>query len=195
MGSQASMLLRNEELEAIKKETGFSHSQIAHLYRRFTTLDKEESGSLSREDFQRIPELAINPLGDRIISAFFPDGEDQVNFRGFIRILAHFRLIDNDVKNKDVIGSEPLNSRINKLRFAFQLYNLDKDDKISRSELLQVLHMMVGVNISDEQLGIIADGTIQEADQDGDGTISFTEFVNILEKVHIKQKMSIQFLD
>lgn len=29
---------------------------------------------LSREDFQRIPELAINPLGDRIINAFFPEG-------------------------------------------------------------------------------------------------------------------------
>lgn len=28
----------------------------------------------SREDFQRIPELAINPLGDRIINAFFPEG-------------------------------------------------------------------------------------------------------------------------
>ncbi|MBZ3882614.1 Calcineurin B homologous protein 1 [Sciurus carolinensis] len=187
------MLLRNEELEAIKKETGFSHSQIARLYKRFTTLDKEENGTLSREDFQRIPELAINPLGDRIISAFIPDGEDQVNFRGFIRILAHFRPID--AKSKDGNGSEPLNSRINKLRFAFQLYDLDKDDKISRSELLQVLHMMVGVNIPDEQLGVIADRTIQEADQDGDGAISFTEFVKVLEKVQIEQKMSIQFLD
>lgn len=28
----------------------------------------------SRDDFQRIPELAINPLGDRIINAFFPEG-------------------------------------------------------------------------------------------------------------------------
>lgn len=37
--------------------------------------------------------------------------------------------------------------------------------------------MMVGVNISDEQLGSIADRTIQEADQDGDSAISFTEFI------------------
>ena len=28
----------------------------------------------SREDFLRIPELAINPLGDRIVHAFFKDG-------------------------------------------------------------------------------------------------------------------------
>lgn len=39
--------------------------------------------------------------------------------------------------------------------------------------------MMVGVNISDEQLGSIADRTIQEADQDGDCAISFAEFVKV----------------
>ncbi|XP_077178965.1 calcineurin B homologous protein 1 isoform X1 [Paroedura picta] len=171
-----------------------SHSQITRLYSRFTSLDKGENGTLSREDFQRIPELAINPLGDRIINAFFPEGEDQVNFRGFMRTLAHFRPIEDNEKSKDQNGPEPLNSRSNKLHFAFQLYDLDKDDKISREELLQVLRMMVGVNISDEQLGSIADRTIQEADQDGDSAISFTEFVKVLEKVDVEQKMSIRFL-
>ncbi|XP_047718654.1 calcineurin B homologous protein 1 isoform X1 [Prionailurus viverrinus] len=173
---------------------GVSHSQITRLYSRFTSLDKGENGTLSREDFQRIPELAINPLGDRIINAFFPEGEDQVNFRGFMRTLAHFRPIEDNEKSKDVNGPEPLNSRSNKLHFAFRLYDLDKDDKISRDELLQVLRMMVGVNISDEQLGSIADRTIQEADQDGDSAISFTEFVKVLEKVDVEQKMSIRFL-
>lgn len=36
---------------------------------------------------------------------------------------------------------------------AFQMYDLDSDDKISREELLAVLHMMVGDNISEEQVG------------------------------------------
>ncbi|KAG7229177.1 hypothetical protein INR49_013120 [Caranx melampygus] len=177
MGSRASTLLREEEIEEIKKETGFSHSQITRLYSRFTSLDKGENGTLSREDFQRIPELAINPLGDRIINAFFPEGEDQVNFRGFMRTLAHFRPIEDNEKNKNATASEPLNSRTNKLLFAFRLYDLDRDDKISRDELLQVLRMMVGVNISDEQLGSIADRTIQEADTNGDNSISFNEFI------------------
>ncbi|CAI5763973.1 calcineurin B homologous protein 1 [Podarcis lilfordi] len=115
MGSRASTLLRDEEIEEIKKETGFSHSQITRLYSRFTSLDKGENGTLSREDFQRIPELAINPLGDRIINAFFPEGEDQVNFRGFMRTLAHFRPIEDNEKSKDQNGPEPLNSRSNKL--------------------------------------------------------------------------------
>jgi hypothetical protein len=57
---------------------------------------------------------------------------------------------------------------------------LDGDDKISRDELLAVLHMMVGANISEEQLGSIADRTIHEADLDGDKQISFDEFVQAL---------------
>ena len=35
---------------------------------------------------------------------------------------------------------------------AFKMYDLDGDDKISRDELLAVLHMMVGENISEEQV-------------------------------------------
>lgn len=35
---------------------------------------------------------------------------------------------------------------------AFKMYDLDDDNKISRDELLAVLHMMVGANISDEQV-------------------------------------------
>jgi calcineurin B family protein 1 len=36
-----------------------------------------QKGYLTREDFLRIPELAINPLGDRIVHAFFNDGKKQ----------------------------------------------------------------------------------------------------------------------
>ena len=38
------------------------------------------------------------------------------------------------------------------LTVAFKMYDLDGDDKISRDELLAVLHMMVGANISEDQV-------------------------------------------
>ena len=44
------------------------------------------------------------------------------------------------------------NTRENKLRFAFQMYDLDDDDKVSVAEILTVLQMMVGVNIPDDQV-------------------------------------------
>ena len=49
MGSKASILLREEEIEEIRNETGFSANQIVRLYSRFTALDKTGSGTLSRE--------------------------------------------------------------------------------------------------------------------------------------------------
>jgi len=82
-----------------------------------------------------------------------------------------------------------------KLHFAFRMYDLDGDDKISKGELLAVLTMMVGANISSEQLISIAERTIMEADQDKDELISFEEFANVLAKTDVEQKMSIRFLN
>jgi len=194
MGSKASILLQEQEIEEIQRETGFSHSQIVRLYSRFTSLDKSNNGYLSREDFLRIPELAINPLGDRIVHAFFMDGSDDgVNFKQFMKTLARFR----PVKGKEDRTSKAakLNSREEKLRFAFRMYDLDGNNFISRDELLAVLHMMVGANISEDQLGNIADRTIAEVDASGDDVISFDEFLKIMEKVDVEQKMSIRFLN
>ncbi|KAJ8880800.1 hypothetical protein PR048_017271 [Dryococelus australis] len=188
MGNKSSLLLREEEIAQIQEETGFTPNQIERLYSRFTSLDRGDCGTLSREDFLRIPELAINPLGDRIVHAFFEEGStDRVNFRQFMRVLARFRPIKKGRDNR-------LNSREQKLKFAFKMYDLDNDDKISRDELLAILHMMVGANISEEQLTSIAERTILEADQNGDQMISFEEFCSALERTDVEQKMSIRFL-
>jgi calcineurin B family protein 1 len=48
---------------------------------------------------------------------------------------------------------------------------------------------------SEEQLSIIADKTISEADINGDGLISFEEFSKTFEKSDIEHKMSIRFLN
>ena len=105
-------------------------NQIERLWSRFTSLDKQQKGHLTREDFLRIPELAINPLGDRIVHAFFRDSSNKdeeeggkfnganekeiVNFPDFVRVLAHFRPIKkNAEKNK-------MNSRTEKLRCKYK---------------------------------------------------------------------------
>jgi len=190
--SRSSLQLQNDDIKTIQAETGFTPSQIERLYCRFSSLDKENKGYLSREDFLRIPELAINPLGDRIVHAFFYESknseDDKVDFRDFVRVLAHFRPIKKEKTSK-------LNSRMEKLHFAFRMYDLDGDDKISKGELLAVLTMMVGANISSEQLISIAERTIMEADQDKDELISFEEFANVLAKTDVEQKMSIRFLN
>ena len=65
----------------------------------------------------------------------------------------------NSSKNK-------LNTRADKLHFAFRMYDLNGNDYISKEELLAVLTMMVGSNIKTEQLLSIAERIIMEADAD-----------------------------
>jgi len=190
--NRSSMQLRQEDVQAIQDETGFPPQQIERLYTRYASLDKAGKGHLIREDLLRIPELAINPLRDRIVHAFFyesKNGEDDtVDFKDFVRVLAHFRPIKkNEEKNK-------LNTRNQKLHFAFRMYDTDGDDMISKKEVMEVLTMMVGENICKEQLLSIAERTIIEADTDRDNLISFDEFVKVLERTDVEQKMSIRFL-
>lgn len=73
MGSTASMQLQAEELEEISKETGFTTNQVKRLYSRFTSLDKDNTGYLDKTDFERIPELHVNPMRDRILEVLIND--------------------------------------------------------------------------------------------------------------------------
>ncbi|XP_071387053.1 calcineurin B homologous protein 2, partial [Centroberyx affinis] len=170
-----------------------SPAHIVRLFDRFEFLDKERRGQLRPQDFGAVKELAMNPIGDRIIGAFFPPGQETVDFPSFIRVLARFRPADEN-RSRDPSQPEPVNSRTSKLKFAFQLYDQDRDGKISRAELLQVLRAMLGMQVTEEQLQSIADRAIQEADLDQDDAISFEEFRKSLEKVNIDHKMSIRFL-
>lgn len=94
MGNKSSLMLQDDEIKQISGQTGFSPQQIEKLYSRFTQLDRAHCGSLSKNDLLSIPELAINPLCDRLIEMFFFDRDqedERINFRQFMRVLAAFR--------------------------------------------------------------------------------------------------------
>ncbi|KAF8356283.1 chpf-1 [Pristionchus pacificus] len=191
MGNSSSLMLRDEEIDNISKETEFNRNQIVRLYSRFLSLDKKGQGFLEREDLMNVPELAVNPLGDRIVDAFFTlAGKDDkhLNFRQFVQVLAYFQPIDKTKKNQ-------LNDRSKKLKFAFMMYDLNRNGYITREEFKVILNSMVGANITADQLDKIADRTIEEADTDQDGKISFEEFCKAMEKTDIEDKMSIRFLN
>lgn len=116
-----------------------------------------------------------------------------MDFTTFVRILAHFRPTETN-RTRDGAQPEQANSRTRKLKFVFQLYDQDRDGKISRQELLQVLRAMLEMQVTEDQLQSIAERAIQEVDLDQDDAISFDEFKKSLEKVNIDHKMSSRFL-
>ncbi|XP_070684787.1 calcineurin B homologous protein 2 isoform X2 [Pempheris klunzingeri] len=166
MGSSSSSMTNIPDAQQLIQETGFSAAHILRLYERFEFLDKDKRGELRQE---------------------------TVDFASFVRILAHFRPTDTS-RTRDGAQQEPANSSTGKLKSAFQLYDQDRDGKISRAELLQVLRAMMGIQVTEEQLHSIAERAIQEADLDRDDAISFDEFRQSLEKVNVDHKMSIRFL-
>uniref|UniRef100_A0A5F8H497 Protein phosphatase 3 regulatory subunit B, alpha n=1 Tax=Monodelphis domestica TaxID=13616 RepID=A0A5F8H497_MONDO len=139
--------------------------EIKRLGKRFKKLDLDNSGSLSVEEFMSLPELQQNPLVQRVIDIFDTDGNGEVDFKEFIEGVSQFS-VKGDKEQK--------------LRFAFRIYDMDKDGYISNGELFQVLKMMVGNNLKDTQLQQIVDKTIINADKDGDGRISFEEFCAVI---------------
>ena len=74
---------------------------------------------------------------------------------------------------------------------AFKVYDIDRDGFISNGELFIVLKMMVGNNLRDNQLQQIVDKTIMEADLDGDGKVSFQDFIKMVETTDVAQKMTL----
>ena len=111
-----------------------------------------------------------------MIAIFDEDGGGDVDFQEFVSGLSAF----SSKGNKE-----------QKLRFAFKVYDIDRDGYISNGELFIVLKMMVGSNLKDQQLQQIVDKTIMEADLDKDGKISFEEFTKMVENTDVSMSMTL----
>lgn len=84
MGNAHAHPLPSEQIQNIVENTNFTSRQVTRLYERFQRLDKDQTGFLTKEDFLKIPELAINPLADRIIDMFLmqPKNPHRLGFFG-----------------------------------------------------------------------------------------------------------------
>lgn len=73
----------------IEDKGEFTYKELDKLYLRFKHLDKQNRDSLTFKEFQTLPELAVNPLADRIIKVMFKD-QANLNFNQFVNMLAPF---------------------------------------------------------------------------------------------------------
>ena len=121
-------------------------------------------------------ELANNPLVKRVIAVLDKNKDGSISFLEFVQGL-----------NSLSAGS----TNEEKLRFAFQIYDINNDGYISNGELFQVLKMMVGDNLNDVQLQQLVDRTIIKADTDKDGKISFDEFSEMVKDLDVIDKLTI----
>ncbi|CAJ1440928.1 unnamed protein product [Effrenium voratum] len=137
--------LTREEIHFI---ANFSQKDVTRLYHRFRRLDEDGDGQLDPNEILGVAELAENPLVQRVISVFDKDGNGTVSFIEFLLGLAK------------LAGGT---SEEHKLRFAFAIYDVNKDGFISNGDLFAVMKMMVGDNLGETQLQQLVDRQLAES--------------------------------
>lgn len=174
MGNEQS--LSREEIHSIAQ---FNERDIKRLYNRFRALDQDNNGQLDPSEILGVQELTENPLVQRVISVFDVDGNGTVSFIEFLVGLA-----------KLAAGT----SEEQKLNFAFGIYDVNKDGYISNGDLFHVMKMMVGDNLSDEQLQQLVDRQIIKADKKQNGMLDFEDFKEAVKNIGVAEQLSIDIV-
>lgn len=175
MGNAQGQLSPQEQKDLVQA-ANFSERDIKKLYKRFRALDTNHNGELDPHELFDVPEIADNPLVKRVLSIFDTNGDGRVSFIEFLVGLS-----------KLAAGTDEMQ----KTKFAFDVYDINKDGHISNGELFAVMKMMVGNNLNDQQLQQLVDRTIVQADKDGDGMISFEEFREMVSHIDIADKLRV----
>lgn len=158
----------------------FSKQEMKILYKNFMELDSNKSGLIEPHEFFDVEELKSNPIVQRVISVFDLNQDGKISFYEFILGLGTLA----DQSNEE-----------EKLRFAFEIYDANKDGFISNGDLFSTLKLFVGNNLKDIHIQQLVDRTIIAADIDGDGKISYEEFVSFVQNVKVYELFSMNFFN
>ena len=71
---------------------------------------------------------------------------------------------------------------------------IKNDGFVDTEEMSEVIKIMAGDYITDDELAQIVKQTFDEADMDKDGKLSFAEFRQVIEHTNIQERLSISFL-
>merc|ERR1711959_385105 len=109
--------------------------------------------------------LGRNPTREELeamISEVDEDGSGEIEFPEFLKLMAS-KLQDTD--------------SIEEMREAFLVFDRDKSGSVTASELKHVMNNL-GEQVTNEEV----EEMIKEADADGDGELSFDDFLQFIQK-------------
>ncbi|OCL00910.1 calmodulin [Cenococcum geophilum 1.58] len=141
-----------------------TNEQISEYRQAFAAFDKDGNGEITSEELgEMMRSLGLEPseteLQD-IINEVDLDNTGSIDFDEFVTMMA---------KRVPKVDAET------ELRQAFKVFDRDGSGSIDTEELRHVMKSL-GENLTDEQI----DEMIREADKDGDGTVDYNEFVQLL---------------
>ncbi|KAG9508464.1 Calcium and integrin-binding family member 3, partial [Fragariocoptes setiger] len=132
-------------------------------------MSDEDSSTIrvSRDKLEKMVELKENPLKERICKVFSSDGSGDMTFDDFLNMCSIF----NEQSPRDT-----------KLHYAFQIYDFDEDGFIGLQDMKTTLITLTKNRLTSEEVDMVCQKVLDEADHDQDGKISFLEFKHVVSR-------------
>ena len=163
MGTNSSVLT-DDDIQLLKGETDIKPKDIKKCHKKFSGLDKDKKGFVSITDLVTIPEIENNPLRYHIAQYMSNNNENEaISFEAFIKVIDIFKNNKTDRQYK----------------FMYDLFDFDKDGKISSEDMLINFKLLLGNSLNEEQIKEIVEKTISEYSSDKK-YINYNDFVKIL---------------
>ncbi|XP_059951099.1 calcium and integrin-binding family member 2 isoform X1 [Mesoplodon densirostris] len=169
-------IFTEEQLDNYQDCTFFNKKDILKLHARFYEL----APNLVPMDYRKspivhvpmsliiqMPELRENPFKERIVEAFSEDGEGNLTFNDFVDMFSV------------LCESAPRDLKAN---YAFKIYDFNTDNFICKEDLEMTLARLTKSELDEDEVVLVCDKVIEEADLDGDGKLGFSDFEDMIAK-------------
>ncbi|KAL8283328.1 hypothetical protein RQP46_005738 [Phenoliferia psychrophenolica] len=157
-------VLRRTTVMELRLENSSKHAEPDVHHEAFKLFDKANDGVISPEEIGVVMRsLGQTPSNDELlamVAEYDKDGNGSIDFPEFLTMMAS-KMKDDDVDDD--------------IQEAFDVFDKDRSGTISAAELKTVM-VSLGEKLSDDDIAAM----MREADVDGDGTISYTEFTKMM---------------
>ncbi|XP_041345621.1 long-chain-fatty-acid--CoA ligase ACSBG1-like isoform X2 [Pyrgilauda ruficollis] len=108
-----------------------------------------------------------NPFKERIVESFSEDGEGSLSFNDFVDMFS----VLSEMAPREL-----------KAIYAFKIYDFNTDNFICKADLEKTLNKLTREELTAEEITLVCEKVIEEADMDGDGKLGFADFENMISK-------------
>ncbi|XP_067871289.1 calcium and integrin-binding family member 2 [Heterodontus francisci] len=110
-------------------------------------------------------ELKENPFKEQIVKTFSEDGEGNLSFNDFVDMFS----VLSEMAPREL-----------KAIYAFKIYDFNTDNFICKSDLEKTLNKLTREELAPEEVTLVCEKVIEEADLDGDGKLNYPDFENMI---------------
>uniref|UniRef100_A0A3P8TCD9 EF-hand domain-containing protein n=1 Tax=Amphiprion percula TaxID=161767 RepID=A0A3P8TCD9_AMPPE len=154
-----------------RQSRNLTQDEIEELREAFVEFDKDKDGLISCKDLGNLmrtmgympTEMELIELGQNINM----NSGGRVDFEDFVELMTP-KLLD---ETAGMIG-------LKELKDAFREFDIDGDGAITSDELRHAMIKLLGEHASKTEIEAI----VKEADNNGDGTVDFEEFVKMMSR-------------